>query len=774
MKRPLLWTVLFFILGILAEHYIPKGMYLVLLFSVVLLISIFLIRYYKSYAPAVFYSFLILGFFLSFTGQQPLNQSLEALAENEETTTIYGTVIDIGNTKTGKQKLTIKTKEIKWYSDVYYEPVKLYALIERNNNLEIGKNIMLKGELLTFNQKTIPNGFDEIRYMKTKGYDYKMFPEEIKIKEEKQSSFFIVVNQLRKKICEIYDAVLPQKEAGILKAMITGNKDDIDELTRDLYNKAGIAHIIAISGLHVTVISVFLFYILERFLKNKRLCSFITILFLFCYMIFTGCSASTVRAVIMTSTMLFGTILFREGEKYNTVALAALLLLLYQPLYLWDIGFQLSFTAVIGIFMGNTMIKKYRKIKNKALDIMIISAIVCFSSFPIIAYHFYYVPLGGILANVIVVPLIGIVVGFGMFVGLAGLFSIHFATFLVGIVFILLKIYEFVCIIISKLSFLYIHIGRPPLLFIVLFYITFICIYFYYYSKIFKYITIVSTSCLFLSLVSNRLFFKNTEVAYLDVGQGDSTIIHTYDNKTIVIDGGGKYYADFGDNTGANVVYPYLEYLGTTTIDILFITHMDSDHTMGAIELMDLANVKQVIISDYHFESNSLYDLFLETVRKNQIPLYIIQSEDKITINENTKIECLYPIEGEKFYLGDNNNGSLVLKLICGEIDFLFTGDAGAADESVMIQEGKNVAAQILKAGHHGSKYSSTPEFLQKVSPNAAIISSGKNNIYKHPHKETLERLRAENCEILNTAEVGTILIKTNGQNYEINTMIER
>lgn len=774
MKRPILWTVLFCILGILAEHYIPKGMYLVLFFAVLLLISILLIWHYKSYAPAVFYSFLIIGFFISFIGQQPLNQSLEALAENEKTTIIYGTVIDIGNTKTGKQKLTIKTKEIKWYNDIYYEPVKLYALIEKNSNLEIGKNIVLKGELLTFSQKTIPSGFDETRYMKTKGYDYKIFPEEIKIEDGKKKGFFIAVNRLREKVSEIYDAILPQKEAGILKAMITGNKDDIDEITRDLYNKAGIAHIIAISGLHVSVISVLLFYLLDKVLKNKRLCSFITILFLFCYMIFTGCSPSTVRAVIMTSTMLFGTILFREGEKYNTIALAALILLLYQPLYLWDIGFQLSFIAVIGIFMGSTIIKKYKKIKNKALDIMVLSAIVCFSSFPIAAYHFYYVPLGGILANVVVVPLMGIVVGFGMIAGLAGLISTHLATFFVGIVFILLKLYEFVCILIAKLSFLYVHIGRPPLLFIFLFYITFLCIYFYHQSNLFKYIIIASTSCLFLSLASNRLFLKNTEIAYLDVGQGDSTVIHTYDNTTIVIDGGGKYYADFGDNTGANIVYPYLEYLGTTTIDILFITHMDSDHTMGAIELMDLANVKQVIISDYNFESNSLYDLFLETVKKNEIPLYVIQGEDRITINENTKIECLYPIEGEKFYLGDNNNGSLVLKLTCGEIDFLFTGDAGAADESVMMQEGKNVSAQILKAGHHGSKYSSTPEFLQKVSPDIAIISSGKNNIYRHPHKETLERLRAENCEILNTAEAGTILIKTNGKSYKIETMTER
>ena len=258
-------------------------------------------------------------------------------------------------------------------------------------------------------------------------------------------------------------------------------------------------------------------------------------------------------------------------------------------------------------------------------------------------------------------------------------------------------------------------------------------------------------------------------VHFLDVGQGDAAVISTYDGAAYLVDGGGKFGQDFGENVGKRVVLPYLEYLGVSTLDGAFLSHPDSDHMTGLLEVLETVPTKGLYLSDYAFAENEQTDLLKEMVEKYNIPLYTIKTGDSSL--EDTFL-CLYPT-GASAGTGEENQGSMVLRYSYSDTKVLFTGDITAEEEQQLLEQ--NISADVLKVAHHGSKYSSDAAFLEKVSPKAAVISCGTNNVYGHPHKEAMERLQKTGAEIFRTDEDGTILVtigKDGAMNIE--TMTER
>jgi competence protein ComEC len=200
---------------------------------------------------------------------------------------------------------------------------------------------------------------------------------------------------------------------------------------------------------------------------------------------------------------------------------------------------------------------------------------------------------------------------------------------------------------------------------------------------------------------------------------------------------------------------------------------MDKDHGYGILELMAYMPVKKVFISDYSFEKSDFYYSFLNIANEKKIPVFLLKAGDKVRLTEDMEMSCLYPIK-EAQLSEDDNHGSMVLRLDMEEVSVLFMGDAGHEDEEVMLENKALLDCTILKVGHHGSKYSTSAEFLKKTSPEIAIISCGKNNVYGHPHEETLQRLEDEKVDYIQTKESGTISIKTNGKKYWVKTMTGR
>ena len=777
MKRPILWMLLFFISGVLLGYNMPFGVCYTLFFVLFLGTALILIKHWHSKAPILFFLFFLLGSFLMKGSLAPVDKAVEQGAQENRVVVVEGVITETGTTKSGRQKLTVACIKVMGDTISYNGKVKLYVLSKDNKQHDIWETIHMKGKLLPLEGKRVPGAYDEWLYLKTRGFDYKMFPDSVDVMGKKATPVLRTIFGLKQKIQEVYDEVLPKEESGIIKAMVTGEKEDVDSTLKDLYTRAGITHILAISGLHVSIIALYLFYLLQKGLRlNRRVSSAITIVGLLFYLLFTGFSASAVRAVVMVTVGLFGNILYRSGDRFNNIAIAALVILLVEPLYLWDIGFQLSFVTITGILCGMEMLEKEIRLPVLLKNTVGISFFATLSSYPVTAFHFYSISLVSILTNIVVLPLTGLLLIFGIITGVVGLVSLPFATFFGGTVYYILQFYKVVCGLVTIIPGGYVHLGRPPLLVIIFWYLTFLIIYCYKEGNKCQQIAMLGTGGLFLfCLVGNRLIFHENTVAFLDVGQGDCIVINTYDGKTFVVDGGGKYHVDYGKNTGNTIVLPYLAYMGTDEIDGLFLTHMDMDHGAGVVELMDQIPVKGAYISDYDFKVSQLYLSFLKTVEKNKVPLYTVKAGDRTDIHKDMRLECFYPMDNEiSFYDSDDNHGSMVLKLTCDEVSFLLAGDAGIEDEMGMIIANSDLNSDILKAGHHGSKYSSSTEFLEKVSPEVAIFSSGKKNRYGHPHKETIERMEAFSIKRYNTAERGTVTVLTNGKKYKIKTMTGR
>lgn len=768
MRHPALWATIFTICGIYMRLGISEMMCLVsfLLIAVSMLYFVTKDKNGRYLFLLLFAAFGFLSAGYHWEGNQ--DKSIpDGMVQGE------GVIKDTGLTASENQKLTILC-DLEDEGGETLQDVKLYVLWRGEERFEAGERISLSGELVPFYTPSYPGGYDEELSLTTKGFDYKMYPDAIEHLEE-DTSLSSALARGRARFRDVLDSILPGEESGILKAILTGEKDDIPDDCYELYTKAGVVHMLCISGLHMSILAMYLSFFMEKILgRSRRASAAVTILTVLSFLLFIEPSPSSVRAAAMICIVMVGRICFRLSDRMNTIALAALLILSIQPLYLFHIGFQLSFITVMGICLGVSKLEKKKK-KDRGRfhwlkESLLISLYASLFSFPVVAYHFYSVSLVGILANLIIVPLSGLLLGFGMLSGVLGLFSLPAGVFAAGSVYGILQIFQGVCSALIRLPFAYTLVGRPSLLVILLYYGILLWFIEFGGKKGSWKVGVVLCGAMFCAVFENALFRRETTVAFLDVGQGDGAVISAYDGKTYLIDGGGVYGKEMGKNVGRNVVLPYLESLGVSRLDGVFLSHPDSDHMTGLLEVLEEIPTKGLYLSDYPFSETEDTLLLKEMVEKNQVPLYTVKAGDG-----SDGFRCLYPLQGVTFRDGDDNHGSMVLKYGCNGTEILFTGDISAADERFLLEQEADVSADILKVAHHGSKYSSDADFLETVSPKAAVISCGTDNLYGHPHGETLERLQAAEAELYRTDTEGAILVKLKRDGtFTIETMTER
>lgn len=248
---------------------------------------------------------------------------------------------------------------------------------------------------------------------------------------------------------------------------------------------------------------------------------------------------------------------------------------------------------------------------------------------------------------------------------------------------------------------------------------------------------------------------QEMRVHFIDVGQGDSIFIESPNGKTMLVDGGVK-------GAGQKVV-SYLKELGVNKLDIVVATHPDADHIGGLIPVLNSIDIGQFYDSG-KVHTSQTFEEMLTLIDTKNIPYNIPKTGDRIAFDDDLNVKVLNANENAT----DNNDASVVLKLAYGNVSFLLTADAGIALEKEMMQD--DVEATILKAGHHGSNTSSSAEFIQAVNPEVSILSYGEGNKYGHPHAEVVERFQAIGSKIYATAEAGTVIVSTDGVNYELNS----
>ena len=770
MKRPAVWILIFMMCGIYCRLGVSEMICAVCFILPLVLLSCLVTKMRRK-------RYILMGLAM------PLGMALASAAalpsfaefhENGVYVTGSGYITEVGQTSGGYPKLGVLADVTETESGITHETVSLYLIDLQKGTHSVGEGVFLEGDALAFEHADLHGGYDEWMYLKASGYDAKMFPERL----EKTGEFYVTAKTVlagwNEEIQKVVENILPPEESAIAKALITGDRDDIASGTEDLYTRAGVTHILSISGLHMSLLALYVSYILEYILRcSKRICAAVTMGVCIFFLMLTGFVPPSVRAVIMICIALLGKIVYRKHDGWNSIAVAALILLCVEPLYLWNAGFQLSFLSLMGIYAGMVLLPSGKTWLGKCGNLAGMSAFATLFSMPVVAYHFGYCSTVGILANMVILPLSGILLGCTMLAALAGFFWLQAGVFLSGIVYVILQIYELICVLVTQLPYSYFTLGKPSVEMVLMCYVLIYALCFYKPCLTNRLMVGCALTCIWCSMCANALFLHRNEIAFLDVGQGDCTVITTYRNQAIVIDGGGVYGKELGENTGVTVLEPYLTAKGITEVEAVFLTHLDADHSSGILELLSDMPVNGVYLPEGEAVELEMQQLLQEIVEKNQIPVYTVKQGDSVGMTAFGTMECLHPGEGQIWK--SENTRSLVLKYTYGNTSVLLTGDVEGMQELQILQRGTDVRADILKVAHHGSRTSSQPSFLDAVDPEMAVISCGDQNLYGHPHLQTLEKLSERNVEIFRTDQMGSIRVTLlPEEGYSVETAVER
>lgn len=794
MKRPMLWLAGFYMAGLLLGQTLPGWVGFALFAWAAVLFCGGMAKRHRSKL------WLVLLLAVALAGGSNLRLSVppwadwQTVAEAAGTVGLRGRVIDRKRSDSGRPVVTLQVEQAEEMgeeaerpgggtgteaqtgagaTEQSLSPARVLLIFPADSELpELGTQWQAQGELYAFDGRRNPGGFDFARYYRNRGIACGMYVAQAE--ETDAVPRGAALARLRETVNAVYDRALPAEEAGILKAMVTGDKADVDDSVREAYRAAGISHILAISGLHVSLLAELLRRLLRQALgRTRRQAAAITLGFLWAYGLFTGLSASTARAVILATVVLGGQLLYRKADTLNSLGTAALLILLAKPLYLWDAGFLLSFASVAGIVLGFAWLDGVWPRRPAVANLLLTTVFATLGSGPLIAWFYYRVSVVSLAANLLVVPVLELVLALGILVGLVGLWFPAGALFLAGPDYVLLRGITGLSRWVAALPGAEILTGRPPLGAMLFYYgllLTVLCLWKQKPRGI-PLLTVGLAIGLAGSLSWQRLAQVN-RVAFLDVGQGDAAVISTYDRKALVIDGGGSAFARRGNSTGVNVVAPYLEYVGAGAIDLLVVTHMDTDHALGALELLDEVPVQALALGRCSDPSDPLFVQLVQTAAQKGVPLYRFETGQALDLAEDLSLTCLYA--GENNPGTDTNGDSLVLRLDCGDGAVLFTGDLEARDEAALVDSGADLSCTVLKLSHHGSKYSSTPEFLAAAHPDWAVVSAGRGNRYGHPHAETLERLAEAGVPVLSTARQGGIVfwVSSRARDWPVSTSL--
>lgn len=828
-----------------------------------------------------------------FTGFAPAEPVIDAERLNDKTAIVKG-IVDDYVTKNNQIWIYLKEIEIEVYQANAMEHIKIVprragiiAKMDDNSKymaiLRIGERVEVKGVFNAFNLPANEGEFDARHYYKIRGYDGQLKRGRLIRVSAEYNLLKNILREIRDGAVDVLNANMDETNAGILSAMLLGDKSDLDAEIKELYQNSGISHVLALSGLHIASIGLFILRLAKKSGLSIVTSSIISGTVLFMYALLTGLSVSTLRALIMFALAIIADLIGRSYDLLSAAALSAILILIENPYYAYDCGFLLSYGAVVGIGVvypiickilsihmlfidiktvlmfgrnrkeksrKNSTVNKKQRVKKEKLKhnliFKIISKIgqsICFGlsitvvTLPISAYFFYQISRFGIILNLVVIPLMSVVLftGFlGIFLcGLGRLNMMHFGVQWMGekclkITHAILQLYGASSSVSTGLKGNLWIIGKPSISQCVIYYLILAVIITLWsgknsktelkirrnktksvdsiglmkmsekpenvtkrdnkithktylaetniekgrkalYYRVFAYfIFIIAIVILALKPVSAL------EVRNLYVGQGDCSLINGKSLPIILIDGGSSDIKQVGKYR----ILPVLKSNGIDCVDFCFISHMDADHVNGIFEIVENPNcgvtIDTIIISKSCAEDmiksnsnekgspNDFYSRLILAQKNGLVKIRTMSKGSKYCMN-GLVLNCLSP-GADDAYMG--NDSSLVLALSYEDNDGrnLFTafygGDISSQVEQDLVEELSPVT--MLKVSHHGSRYSTGEAFLNRIAPKVAIISSGKNNSYGHPHKETLQRFKEYTpySRIYRTDECGQVTMR--------------
>ncbi len=730
-------------------------------------------------------------------------------------------------------------------------------------DIKIGNELTSECSYKAFNKARNNGNYDEEDYYHSLGIFLKAENKSAAITNASYNHLAQFLNELRQGLVDsIYESVPDEETAGILTAICTGDRSGLTEDTKTLYQSSGIAHILAVSGLHISLIGMTIFRLIRkrfRFGISAMASGFMML----CFCIMSSASASSVRATIMFAVQIGAIWLGKSYDMICSLSLAAILLLVTNPWYISNSGFQLSFAALVAAAFVTPSVNEFFRVKKKLMSGFCMSAAITFVTMPIIMANYYEIPIYSIFLNVIVIPVMSVVLGMGILSAIWGMVSVLMGRFLCGLAVYIVYFIKWSCSLSQKLPFHNIVTGSPAEWKITIYYSVLMlitCTMAVYVRiqdnnismkmkgtrrskhrlrawskdtdedrtisaksytsenersrdnfkvKLLKCMLLIPVLACAVFLGSNRQT-ENLKISMLDVGQGECLLIESPSGTNYMVDAGTTSVKNLTKYRIAGAV----KYEGIGCIDYMIVTHPDTDHMSAVLELLEAMpavqtedqesrqtvgsesgnNVDEKNASEYSDNNGISYNIKIKNLLLYYMPdnehyqkLVQLAEERGVTVinihagmrlcDEDVTIRCIYPSESLSSH--DANEYSLVFELLYGEFSAVITGDVEENGEKKILSADNAGLTRnnytLLDVAHHGSKSSSSVEFINKVSPRVAIISAGVNNMYGHPHEQTLQRLTDVGALVYCTSWNGQISITAHKSgNAEITYKLEK
>lgn len=683
-----------------------------------------------------------------------------------------------------------------------------------------GAAVTVKGYLREIHGFTNPAGFNYERFMALKQISGSMYvnPGDLHIYHPEARGAYILKQLYRFKnhFAARLDANAAGPAKGVLEALLTGSRHNIDPEVTTAFSQTGLSHVLAISGLHVGIVSLCFVLLLKLALKmlpifkapHRRHSAALVIALLpvLVYCIFSGFAPSTQRAFIVLVIFVGGFAALRTQDSFNAAVTAALLILLLFPDALFSVSFQLSFAAIFGITFGYRMLtaagltfsaaisssrrrhtrflRGLSRIFHWAASCAFMSLCAILATTPIVMHYFFNAGWIGLLLNLLMIPLL---------------------TFIVlpcGLLAMLLAWWPWLAGVLIRLAAFCLNRGievtlygaalphtsgkwfAPTLWELLCYYVLLFSLWYWLVPErrhrnsggFFKarLATPVSRLCFSLIIASalglsgsaaywlkDRYYRSDVKITFIDIGQGNAAFIEFPQGYNVLIDGGG-FRSTSGFDVGKNVLEPFLRQRKVAAIDTIILTHGDYDHVGGLFYIVENFKVGHVWLPDFASKESLA---FMETMQTAGVPYSFAAQDDHLRLSPGYTAKVLNPpADITRNYLRkkpDVNDCSLVLQIACGEYTLLFTGDISKQVEAYLIGKyGQALQSNILLSPHHGSKTSNSLEFIRAVQPLYAVFSAGYNNNYKFPHPEILQRYSEQNSVILRTDLMGALELR--------------
>ncbi|MCL2337122.1 MAG: ComEC/Rec2 family competence protein [Firmicutes bacterium] len=621
-------------------------------------------------------------------------------------------------------------------------------------------------------------------------------------------------NDLRR----VADATLDQRQAALLDGLLFGATDRLDRATKDVFSAVGVTHILSVSGLHMGFVLAAVFFIAGALRLPKRAYLFVAAPVLVFYSLMTGWGPPVVRSVVMALLVLAAAALDREKDWPAALALAAGIILLVNPLSIYEPGFQLSFAATWGIMYLGPLLEQLFRVRLALPDWLALPLLVTIAAqlatLPLLVYHFNQVSLIAPLANLLLVPLVGVIMLAGFVGCVAGLIFLPLAELFNAGTGALIDLFLLLAGWLNSIPGGAAYAATPPWPLVPLWFAGLVLVAetvrgrlklpdFHWKKRaascfpvenvatatpspcadstnylraawakrlvptgVYKRGLIFAGVLLMLALLwpwngnGGRM-----QVHFLDVGQGDSMLVRFPDGETMLVDTGGQPgEPDAARVVGDTVVVPYLHHLGINRLNALVLTHPDADHAGGAPAVLEKLKVDAMVIADAPG-----YDEYVNLAEKRRVPVYRTGAGQSLQLDGRVDVLVLAPGRGGAAAGSSGNDTSLVLRLDYQDSSFLLTGDIGPQSEMSLLAGGADLQADVLKVPHHGSRFFA-PRFFSAVAPEWAVIQVGEHNRFGHPAPETLAALTAAGAQVLRTDEDGAVLVSTDGESITVRT----